>query len=410
MLKKILFIESNTTGTGLIAIKKTYSLNYIPVLLTNKPNRYLGIEEIGCEVIYCDTNNLHDIRTAINKRFHPEELAGITTTSEYYIQTVAMLTSFYNLPGNTQQSMKICRDKSLTRQQLKKNGIDQPNFEIINSMNQLQNAIKQIGYPCIIKPVDDSGSKNVLLCKSESAATNQVSKILSLSENTRGQKTIPAVLVEEYLDAPEYSVEIISWQGETKLIGITEKFITGLPYFIEEAHIFPAPLTNEKSKFIYETVKQALLAVGFQNGASHTEVKLIHNKCKIIEINARLAGGMIPELIRYATGIDMIEEQLRCCVDGPGKLKNTLQKFSGIKFLISDRDMIINDVLGIKEANQVKGVEIVKVTVEQGMRVNRAESFIDRLGFVIVTDSSYTEIRENLDIAINKIHFTSHLE
>ncbi|MBE1556814.1 ATP-grasp domain-containing protein [Sporosarcina limicola] len=410
MLKKILFIESNTTGTGLIAIKKTYSLNYIPILLTNKPDRYLGIEDIGCEIIFCDTNNFHDIRIAINKRFHPKELAGITTTSEYYIQTAAMLASFYNLPGNTQQSMKICRDKSSTRQLLKKNGIDQPEFEIIHSMNQLQNAIKQIGYPCIIKPVDDSGSKNVLLCKSISAATNQVKKILSLSENSRGQKTIPTVLVEEYLDAPEYSVEIISWQGKTKLIGITEKFVTGLPYFIEEAHIFPAPLSKEKSKLIYETVKHALSAVGFKNGASHTEVKLIHNKCKVIEINARLAGGMIPELIRYATGIDMIEEQLKCCSDGPGKLKNTLQKFSGIKFLLSNKSLIINDVLGIKEASQVKGVEIVKVTVEQGMRVNRAESFLDRLGFVIVTDSSYLRIREILDIAIDKIHFTPRSE
>ncbi|PDY46828.1 ATP-grasp domain-containing protein [Bacillus pseudomycoides] len=401
--KKLLFIESNTTGTGMMALKKAYSMNFIPILMTNKPDRYLGLEDTGCKIIVCDTNKICDIQNSINFEIRHQELAGILTTSEYYLETVAKLATIYNLPGNSIESMQICRDKSLTRKCLNQNSIGQPHFKIIDGQAQLQEAITEIGLPCIIKPVDESGSNNVLLCNSFAEAVEQVKLILQKTKNGRGQKTASTVLVEEFIDAPEFSVEMISWKGKHTVIGITEKFVTGRPYFVEEGHIFPALISNKIKKVIFETVKNALSVVGVKNGATHTEVKWTKDGCKIIEINARLAGGMIPELIRLVTDIDMIEEQVRCFTTGPSHFDLDIKRYAGIQFILSKKDEIIKEIIGIEEVSTSDGVENVTLDVEVGMQIHRPKSFSDRLGFVMVTGLTHDETKKRMVKAIRGI-------
>jgi S-sulfo-L-cysteine synthase (3-phospho-L-serine-dependent) len=307
----LLFVESNTTGTGMLALKKAKSWGLLPVFLCNKPERYLGLEETGAQVLVCDTNSLEAVKQTIEANLNVDELCGIATTSEFYLETVAELTSAYGLPGNPADAMRTARNKSKTRLRLAEVGVRQPRFAIVKSEADVAAAIDGVGLPCVVKPADDSGSNDVKLCNTPEEVEAQAKKILAVHTNMRGQQTALTVLVEEYVDAPEYSVEMFTWQGETICVGITEKKLTGFPYFVEAGHIFPAPLSDEVAEEMRSTVRAALQAVGVQNGATHTEVKLTSEGAAIIEINARLAGGMIPELIRYSTGIDMLENQIK---------------------------------------------------------------------------------------------------
>ena len=154
----------------------------------------------------------------------------------------------------------------------------------------------------MVKPADDSGSNNVRLCFSWEEVEQQTAKILQTNVMYAG-KTSQTVLLEEYIEGPEYSVEMFSWQGESICIGITEKRLTGFPYFVESGHVFPAVLPSDVKQEIEETVKQTLEAVNFQFGASHSAVKWTPKGCVMIETNARLAGGMIPELVCHLTGM-----------------------------------------------------------------------------------------------------------
>lgn len=292
MKRKLLFIESNTTGTGMLALDKTKELGYDPVLLTNKPSRYEGLSDQSCEIVICDTNDTEKLADTIQLRFTLEDIAGITTTSEYYIYTVALLAKRFGWRGNSPDTVKTCRSKAAVRALLRDTPeLYQPWFFTVDNVQKLEEIKQQIRFPCIVKPVDDSGSNQVVKCLSYEELYQRVTDILAVKENVRRQPTAGVALIEEYVEGPEYSVEVFSYEGRHSIIGITDKSIGGEPYFIETGHIFPS-LSTDQIKTIVETGVLSLLEkLDWRFGPCHLEIKIVNQKVFLVECNGRLAGG-----------------------------------------------------------------------------------------------------------------------
>lgn len=403
MLKRLLFIESNTTGTGMLALRKAIDLGMQPTFFTNMPERYIGLEEIGCPVVVCDTNILEALKRAIEEHIPHAGIRGILTTSEFYLETVAELTTFYQLPGNPPDAIRKARNKSQTRRALGEADIYQPVFAAVDTIKEALKAIKDVGLPCVVKPIDDSSSNNVLCCQTHEQVEKHAAKLLAVTTNVRGQRTGGAVLIEQYLEAPEFSVETFTRQGETTFIGITQKWLTGFPYFVEERHIFPAALSVTQEELIYETVHRAISAIGIQNGATHTEVKWTSAGCAIIEINARLAGGMIPGLVQRVTGVDMLEQQIHSAIGNSPSLHMKQHGVAGIQFVMAEKAGTLLNISGIEEAVNVSGVELVKITAKLGRAVQPPQNAYHRLGYVIVHCQTAKEAVASLQMAISRI-------
>ncbi|MEU6464126.1 pyridoxal-phosphate dependent enzyme [Streptomyces sp. NPDC046976] len=398
--RHLVFVESNTTGTGMLALELAREqLDTVPVLLTGDPDRYRGLAATGAEVIRCDTNSDAALRAAVQDRFRREEIAGITTTSDFYVPAAARLARWLGLPGNPPEAVTACRDKSALRALLESAGVRQPRYTVVRDASEVAAAVAATGLPCVVKPADDSGSVNVLLCADEATATAHAERVLAVTTNVRGMPTARTVLVEEYLDAPEYSVEMFTWDGRAECVGITEKSVTGTPHFVEHRHLFPAPLPAETAQRITETVTAALDAAGIRLGATHTEVKLTAEGPAVIEINPRPAGGMIPELIRLATGVDLLEQQLRTAVGLAPALKPAQDAHAGIQFLLPDADGVLDAVAGTQEAAAVPDVEAVTVTAAPGTVVRRPRSAGDRIGHVIAGHPTPERVTAALDEA-----------
>ncbi|WDO05087.1 ATP-grasp domain-containing protein [Streptomyces murinus] len=398
--RHLVFVESNTTGTGMLALELAREeLDTVPVLLTGDPDRYRGLAATGAEVIRCDTNSDAALRAAVQDRFRREEIAGITTTSDFYVPAAARLARWLGLPGNPPEAVTACRDKSALRALLESAGVRQPRYAVVRDASEVAAAVAGAGLPCVVKPADDSGSVNVLLCADEATATAHAERVLAVTTNVRGMPTARTVLVEEYLDAPEYSVEMFTWDGRAECVGITEKSVTGTPHFVEHRHLFPAPLPAETAQRITETVTAALDAAGIRLGATHTEVKLTAEGPAVIEINPRPAGGMIPELIRLATGVDLLEQQLRTAVGLAPALKPAQDAHAGIQFLLPDADGVLDAVAGTQEAAAVPDVEAVTVTAAPGTVVRRPRSAGDRIGHVIAGHPTPERVTAALDEA-----------
>jgi biotin carboxylase len=300
--------------------------------------------------------------------------------------------------------MRTCRNKALTRLALAASDVRQPRFTIVCADDEIDAALESIGLPCVVKPADDTGSNLVRLCYTDQEVIDQSRHILALETNVRGQSTAHTVLVEEFLDAPEYSVEMFSWAGNTTCVGVTEKHLLGLPYFVEHRHIFPARLPREVEAQMQSTVAQALAAVGVTTGATHTEVKLTPAGCAIVEINARLAGGMIPELVRYATGVDLLEQQLRVALGQAPTLRPSRQAWAGIQFIVANAAGMLLAVEGVDAARESVGIAEVKITVPGDTMVAPPRNAYDRLGYLIAHGPSYSEAVARLDQATAQIH------
>lgn len=378
----------------MLMLKKAKEMGFEPLFITHYPERYQGLEDTNCEVVQVQTNDLRSIERFIDENISLDEVVAITTTSDFYLETVARLNERYQLPGNSAQAVIACRNKAITRQLLTEAGLLQPAFMVIESPEQIEEAVEKTKLPCVVKPVDDSGSNMVKLCFTLEEVRKQFEIIHQETHNVRGQLKDRRALVEEFISAPEFSVEMISYNGENQLIGITQKKVMGEPYFVEAGHVFPAQLSKEQQEEMVRTVDKALQAVGYRYGASHTEVKWTNQGCVVIEINARLAGGMIPELIRLTTGLDLLQVQIESAVGQIKPLNISYNGAASIHFLMAKEQGIFKGIDGIDQLEKQKGVKQWKIYAKRGQKVAPPQNAYGRLGHVIVHQPTYEKTVE----------------
>jgi S-sulfo-L-cysteine synthase (3-phospho-L-serine-dependent) len=395
--RRLVFVESNTTGTGMMALRTAARLGVEPVLLSDQPSRYAGLPDTGARVIETATADRTALRRAVSDTAEPG-LAGIVTTSEYYLVACAELAAEHGLPGNPAAAVAACRDKVATRTALTAAGLPQPLFVPVAGVAEVADAVKTVGLPCVVKPTDESGSVGVQLCVTAEEAEERVAAIVAVTANARGLATAGRALVEQLAAGPELSVEMFGVDGDHRLIGVTRKRLGEPPYFVETGHVFPVD-----GGPVVETVRAALKAVGMTTGATHTEVRSTVDGPVVIEINARPAGGMIPELVRLATGVDLLEQQLRAVAGLPLLLEPARDRVAGIRFLLAPAAGVLAGVAGVAEAARVAGVNRVVVTASAGAFVEPARDFSHRLGHVIAVGDTEAAVETSLDEAMNLI-------
>jgi biotin carboxylase len=395
----LLFIESNTTGSGIQALQKAHELGLEPVLFTRNAALYRGLDSADCLIVSCETNDLVMLRAAIKSLLihRPGQVRGVTTTSEFYLEASAALAAELGLLANPLEMVHICRNKARTRQVLTNAGLPQPRYSVLEQADAIEAAVANIGLPCIIKPCDDTGSYGVRLCFSAEEACAHAAMLLNQHKNVREQMNAAAVLCEEYINGPEFSIETFAWQGEIICIGITQKHITGFPYFVECGHIYPAALSDAAKHIVEHTTRKALASIGNNTGPIHTEFKLTSQGCVIIEINTRLAGGMIPELVWQAQGIDLLKSQLLAACGEPPQLSPNCSASAGIQFLTAPRAGRLIEITDLDSVRQRPDVIQVVITATSGKKIKLPQSAYDRLGYVIVRTDTYSATRACLE-------------
>ena len=121
------------------------------------------------------------------------------------------------------------------------------------------------------------------------------------------------------------------------VVGVTAKHVGSAPYFVETGHDFPAQVPAPVGAALESVTLAALRAVGLTTGPAHVELRLDGVEPRVIEINPRLAGGLIPRLIHQATGRDLIDE----VVGGAAGLRRArpsrLTGTPSIRFLVPPR-------------------------------------------------------------------------
>ena len=163
-------------------------------------------------------------------------LAGVTTTSEYYLDLCARLAEEHGLPGNPHDAVAACRNKILTRAALRSAGLPQPRSAFVADPCDAAIVVQNIGLPCVVKPVDGSGSELVRLCSTLDAVAEQVAQIVAVKQNARGLPTAGVALIEEFVDGPEHSAEMFSECGRHHLVGVTRKQLGPVDELLDQRH------------------------------------------------------------------------------------------------------------------------------------------------------------------------------
>lgn len=396
-MKKIVFIESNTTGTGKIFISKAIDKGYEVIFLTCDATRYPFLNELMVVPILINTKDVGGMRSYLNEI---DDIEAVFSSSEYYIETASNLANSLGLKCNDHESIRNCRDKLLLFEKLTENAINTPKSILITDRCEAEKLLSKIKFPVVIKPVTGSGSVGVKRCDSVEDYLQHINYLLN---DTPVNDLQSRILVQEYINGAEYSLEIIGDGSNYHILGITQKYLGPEPYFVEIGHDFPAKINIEISEKIINTIIQSMRIMGFVFGAAHVEFRLQNNNVFIIEINPRLAGGMIPILIQEASGIDVLDLVLDLHCGKNILLNQTVKQYSSIRFILPQTEGKIVDIQQIEIIAEMQGVKTFNLSKKIGDTVTQYGDYRDRIGYIITADADLNTSRFTVDNALNAL-------
>ena len=285
------------------------------------------------------------------------------------------------------------------REALKASGEPIPAFyEGMDYKTYLEKA-RQFKGQFIIKPADSSGSRGIYLIDQSS----KDSDLLSAYNYSKHYSRSGRIIIEEFMQGPEVSVETVSYNGKVEILAITDKLTTGSPRFVEMGHSQPSRLSNSIQEKIKEITVKANQSIGIDFGPSHTEIIVTSEGPKIVEIGARMGGDNITtHLVPLSTGVDMVSACINIALGERPDCKKLYTKGSAIRYL-SVATGVIEDIKGIELAGNVEGVKEIYFNKSIGEQVEETLNSTSRIGYVISQGANANQAIEACNNAIAKI-------
>ncbi|MGC0339090.1 ATP-grasp domain-containing protein [Streptomyces sp. SLBN-8D4] len=230
-------------------------------------------------------------------------LGGVLSYDEIRVPVAAAVAEALGLPGGGAEAVASCRDKALTRQKFAAAGVPQPSSYAVSSVEEAAARAASIGYPVVVKPRALAGSMGVALVESPEALPAAYASTRS-AEFSELPRLEDGVLVESFADGPEISIDAACHNGTVYPLFVARKKTGFAPYFEEVGHVVSArdPLLEDPE--IVRVLQAAHTALGLSTLMTHTEIRLTSAGPKVIEVNARLGGDLIPYTAQQATGVD----------------------------------------------------------------------------------------------------------
>ena len=330
------------------------------------------------------------------------EINGILTlASDMPMQSVTIVSHEMGLVGISEDAALKATNKAYMRDALKEAGVPVPMYFRVKGKEEFRSAVEKVrdaGYKCIVKPVDNSGSRGVDLLASDADLEKEYDYTVQFS---RGGE----IVVEEYMEGPEVSVETLAVNGDIHVIQITDKLTTGAPYFVEMGHSQPSQLDKKTQEKIKCVAISANKAIGIQNGPSHTEIKVTKDGPKIVELGARLGGDCIAtHLVPLSTGIDIVECSIRIALGEKPDMEPKWNKGSAIRYFKTGIGTV-KGIRGVMDAEEVGGVIQVSIVHGIGEQTKVIRSSVDRAGFVIAEANDAKNAVEIAEMGCSLIKF-----
>ncbi|MFC1406077.1 MULTISPECIES: ATP-grasp domain-containing protein [Streptacidiphilus] len=403
------FVESNLTGTGMQALRLARDLGLRILFLTSDLERYSvdpdtarTIGEIADEILICDTQSPEAIEKVLLDSVVP--VRGVMTVMEYYVPTTAAAARRLGLPGIDPLAAGIARDKLKTRVRCAERGVPVPGFRFVRDAAEVDAALAEFGLPCVVKPVDESASIGVALCRTRQDAVERIAAMAASTTNSKGQPRVPGGLVEECLFGHEVSVETFTFDGSTTVLGVTDKLLGPTPHFVELGHTFPSTL-GEGARAAAELAVAALDAIGFDFGPAHVEVKLTAQGPVLIEINARTGGDFIPDLVHHAIGVPLLERSIVAHSGGRPDLTPTRAGGAAIRFL-AGRSGTVDSVPDTRVLDRFPALVAFQLKAAPGRETRWPLNSHDRLGHVMTSADTPQEAAVVADAALSHLAVT----
>lgn len=299
-MKKILLLGGS--AQQVIAIETAKKHGYYTVLcdfLPDNPGQY------AADKFYLVSTTDKD---AVLKVAKEENIDGVLAyASDPAAPTAAYVAEKLGLPGSPYESVEILCNKDKFRKYLKENGFCTPEAkgytDIDEAFTELKNGLFK--FPVIVKPVDSSGSKGVGRINAIEEAKDKLEYAMSYSRGKR-------IIIEEFVEKFGYQIAGDGLSIDGKLIfryfandHFNPKCINP---FVPISASFPYNMPFEVQDKIHSEIQRLLYSLGMKTTTYNFDMRIDKNyNVYLMEVAPRDGGNYIPDVIKYATGVDLVE-------------------------------------------------------------------------------------------------------
>jgi biotin carboxylase len=394
-VKTILILGVRLNQLSLIKAAKALNLRTIGI----DPNPIPRAEQF---LDSCFRYDLQDFEACLKvaKKVSPDGV--LTAAADYPLPAVAYVSDYLSLAGPSRASVELTVNKTKQYKILSEAGFLTPKTYHFKNLEAVLSFLHKSDNRLIIKPNKGQGGRGVTELNKNSSRRD----LCSALESARNSGLDSDILIQEYVNGREFSVESITQNGNTDLVAITEKSTSGYPHHVELGHSQPANVSDVERSIITNFVKNVIRLLRIDDSASHIEIKLNDGKPTIIEAAARMGGGFIgSHLIKLSTGVDYTTAVLRTCLGESISIVPKKQGGAVIKFFTPPKG-VISKISGVDAAMASPGVVDLEVYVKAGGETRSLKSNGDRAGHIITVGSNSRDAECLASQASDLVNFT----
>lgn len=322
--------------------------------------------------------------------------------SEVSMAVMGRINDELGLSGISREQAICATNKHLMRKAFEKGNAPSPKSILAqdaeDAWSRLQN---EFDTDAILKPSRNSGSRGI----AKVSRNMDKGDFIRAYDEALSESRDHSVLIEQFIEGPEFSIEMIVWRGDIHVLTVTDKKTTGAPHFVELGHNQPSCFSATDVETLKAAAVAGVRALGVNNCACHAEAKLMNGKAYLMEVGARLGGDFIStELTHLSTGVDMVaaaidvalgvEPDLSAKEDPKGVCIRYFCPKPGKLVSISNTEVLNNPHVYLWEIYPKEGDVIPAVT-----------SSLCRSGHVIVTEKTPQKAIELAERLIESVKF-----
>ncbi len=331
-----------------------------------------------------------------------DPVSGVLCWDEGRIHATSYIAEALGLRNGDPAVIWRLRDKAQTRAALDGTGVDQPRSTPVSTLEEALAAAEAIGYPVVLKPRGLGASLGVVKVDDPAALRES----FEFTRDTTAPDPVVyssehPVLVEECVFGEEISIDAVVQDGRVTPLFVGRKVVGYAPYAEEIGHYVDAadPLLDDPD--LVKALQATHDALGFRDGCTHTEFMLTDSGPRLIEVNGRLGGDMIPYLGALTTGIDpgLVAAAAAC-----GLVPDTTQTkraVAGIRFFyVEEEDTTIGSV-SFADGSLPAEIDRVVAVAQPGAVVSPPPkgTVWGRIAYATAVGSSRQECKHALDAA-----------
>ena len=307
------------------------------------------------------------------------------------VVTAAYVQEKMGLPGNPYESVCILQNKDRFRNFLTQHGFNVPKAKGFSSIAEALAEAYWYPWPVIVKPTDSAGSKGVT--KVEHLEDLEPALKVAFEHSLSGR-----VIVEEFIEKQGCSsdTDCFSIDGELKFVSFSaQRFDESAPNpYTPSAYSWPSTFTKEQEEYLTSEIQRLLTLLGMRTSIYNIETRVGTNgKPYIMEVSPRGGGNRLAEMIRFATGVDLITNAVRAAV-GEEVIEVEQKPYDGHwaeVVLHSDKDGIFQELLIDASVFNAKVIE-TDLWVKPGDCVREFRGANDAIGTLVLNFASESEL------------------